>query len=106
MTILGAVSLFVLGSAGALLTKGLASIEDIDRSWMGNMNTPVGPFGRMDQIGLDTALHVVSNRQDSRSQRFAALLKSYVEEGKLGIKTGEGFYQYPAPTYKQADFLA
>ncbi len=95
----------VLGSAGALLTKGLASIEDIDRSWMGNMNTPVGPFGMMDQIGLDTALHVVGARTDSRSQRFATLLRQYVEAGKLGVKTGTGFYQYPQPSYKRKDFL-
>ncbi len=103
--IFNAMLMAVLGSAGALLTKGLASIEDIDRSWMGNMNTPVGPFGMMDQIGLDTALHVVGNRTDTKSQRFAALLRDYVEAGKLGIKTGEGFYHYPQPTYKQKDFL-
>jgi hypothetical protein len=38
------------------------------------------------------------------SQAFAALLKTYIEQGKLGEKTGEGFYSYPNPRYREADF--
>ncbi|NOS55844.1 MAG: 3-hydroxybutyryl-CoA dehydrogenase, partial [Cyclobacteriaceae bacterium] len=36
---------------------------------------------------------------------FAALLKMYVDQGKLGEKSGEGFYRYPNPAYKDIDFL-
>ena len=80
----------VLGAAGKLRTMDVASIEDIDKSWMVNWHMPAGPFGIMDSIGLDTAWHVTNNLPDASSQAFAALLKTYVDAGKLGEKTGEG----------------
>lgn len=95
----------VLGAAGALLTYDVASVEDVDRSWMGNFNMPVGPFGILDQIGLDTAWHVTHKMKDTKSQKFAALLQGYIDQGKLGIKSGEGFYKYPNPAYAQSGFL-
>ena len=95
----------MLGAAGDLQTRDVASIQDIDRSWMGNFKSASGPFGILDSVGLDTAWHIVSKRSDSRSVRFAALLKSYLDEGKLGVKTGEGFYKYPNPEFLNADFL-
>ena len=95
----------VLGAAGRLKTKDIASIEDIDRSWMVNFHMPTGPFGILDNIGLDTAWHVVKERDDVPSQAFAKLLKEYIDVGKLGEKTGEGFYKYPKPAYRDADFL-
>ena len=95
----------VIGAAGKLRTKEIASIEDIDKSWMVNFHMPKGPFGILDSIGLDTAWHVTHNLEDAGSQAFAALLKTYIDAGKLGEKTGEGFYTYPAPAYKNPDFL-
>lgn len=97
--IFNAMLMAVLGAAGNLLTKDIASVHDIDRSWMGNFKMAIGPFGMIDQIGLDTAWHVVSTMKDEKSQRFAVLLKGYIENGKLGIKTGEGFYSYPNPLF-------
>jgi 3-hydroxybutyryl-CoA dehydrogenase len=94
-----------LGAAGAIVTYDVATIEDVDRSWMGNFHMPVGPFGIMDQIGLDTAWHVTNNQRDERSKKFAAFLKTYVDAGKLGLKTGEGFYKYPNPAYEEKSFL-
>ena len=96
----------LIGAAGRLKTKEIGSIEDIDKSWMVNFNMPMGPFGILDNIGLDTAWHVTKDRDDHPSQSFAALLKTYVDQGKLGEKTGEGFYKYPNPVYKDADFLS
>lgn len=95
----------VLGAAGKLRTNDIASIEDIDRSWMVNFHQPMGPFGILDSIGLDTAWHVVKERPDSASQTFASLLKEYIDQGKLGEKSGAGFYTYPKPSYRNADFL-
>lgn len=95
----------ILTSAGSLLSNDIGTIHDIDRSWMGNFNTPVGPFGMLDQIGLDTAWHVSKNNDTPNSQEFARLLKKYIDQGKLGIKTGEGFYSYPNPEYQKAGFV-
>jgi 3-hydroxybutyryl-CoA dehydrogenase len=97
--------LALIGAAGKLLTREVGSVEDIDRSWMVNFHMPMGPFGILDSIGLDTAWHVTKNRTDSASQAFAKLLKSYIDEGKLGEKSGEGFYSYPNPAYKNPDFI-
>lgn len=102
--IFNAMLLALLGAAGKLLTKEVASIEDIDRSWMVNFHMPMGPFGIMDSIGLDTAWHVVHNLTDKGSQAFAGLLKTYIDQGKLGEKSGEGFYQYPNPKFKEEGF--
>ncbi len=95
----------LLGAAGRLKTKDIASIEDIDRSWMVNFHMPTGPFGIIDNIGLDTAWHVVKERDDAASKAFAKLLKEYINQGKLGEKTGEGFYKYPGPAYRDAAFV-
>lgn len=95
----------LIGAAGRLKTKEIGSIEDIDKSWMVNFNMPMGPFGILDNIGLDTAWHVTKDREDHASKDFAALLKMYVDQGKLGEKSGEGFYHYPNPAYKDVDFL-
>lgn len=95
----------LIGAAGALVTHDVASIEDVDRSWMGNFKMDMGPFGILDAIGLDTAWHVTRNQQDPRSKRFAELLRSYLDQGKKGVKTGAGFYTYPDPAYRQPGFI-
>ena len=103
--IFNAMLMALIGAAGALVTYDVSSIEDVDRSWMGNFKMASGPFGILDVIGLDTAWHVTNNQSDSKSQKFAALLKTYVDAGKLGVKTGEGFYKYPNPAYQQDNFV-
>jgi len=95
----------LLGQAGSLAVHDVGSIQDIDRSFMGNFGTPIGPFGMMDQVGLDTAHHIVSVRTDRKSVEFAAFIKAYIDQGKLGFKTGEGFYKYPNPEYMSKEFL-
>jgi len=95
----------LIGAAGALKTMDVGSIEDIDRSWMGNFKMDMGPFGVLDTVGLDTAWHITSAQLDKKSQAFGALLKTYIDQGKLGVKTGEGFYQYPSPKYKEEGFV-
>jgi 3-hydroxybutyryl-CoA dehydrogenase len=103
--IFNAMLVALIGAAGALVTSEVASVEDVDRSWMGNFKMPQGPFGILDAIGLDTAWHVTSSLKDDKSRKFAELLKSYIDQGKKGIKTGEGFYKYPNPAYAAKSFV-
>lgn len=95
----------ILTSAAELKLNGIGSIQDIDRSFMGNFGLPLGPFGMMDQVGLDTALHIAKNSESTRGDRFASVLKPLIEKGCLGIKNGKGFYQYPNPEFKKKEFL-
>ncbi|MDR7131916.1 3-hydroxybutyryl-CoA dehydrogenase [Algoriphagus sp. 4150] len=94
-----------IDAAGRLLTGEIAEVEAIDKSWMINFNMPAGPFGILDKVGLDTAWHITNSKRNTASRAFAALLKTYVDQGKLGVKSSEGFYTYPYPSYKQPDFL-
>ena len=92
-----------------LAANGVATPEDVDRAWMGVMKTGMGPFGIMDLVGLDTvytitdywARHLVVDRQLHRN---AAFLKPFVEQGRLGRKTGRGIYDYPGPAFEQKGF--
>jgi 3-hydroxybutyryl-CoA dehydrogenase len=103
--IFNAMLVALIGAAGALVTYDIASIEDVDRSWMGNFKMEMGPFGILDTIGLETVWHVTQTLNDTKSEKFAAILKGYIDAGKLGIKTGEGFYKYPNPPFQQSDFI-
>jgi len=94
-----------IDAAGRLLTGEIAEIEAIDKSWMVNFGMSAGPFGVLDDVGLDTAWHITNSRRNPSSRAFAALLKTYIDQGKLGTKSGEGFYTYPNPSYKDPDFL-
>ncbi len=95
----------LIGAAGALVTYDVASIEDVDRSWMGNFKMDRGPFGILDNIGLETVWHITNTLPDTKSQKFAAFLKTYIDAGKLGVKTGEGFYKYPNPAFQSKNFV-
>lgn len=93
----------------SLVANGVASVEDVDRSWMGITQMRVGPFGILDKVGLDTALDITEYwaniLDDPQLHTNADLLRDYVEAGRLGVKSGEGFYTYPEPAYAQPDFL-
>jgi 3-hydroxybutyryl-CoA dehydrogenase len=97
-------------SALTLASRGVASVEDIDRSWMGVMLMFMGPFGIMDLVGLDTAWHITDYwariLNDPQGKMNADFLKSYIDRGELGYKTGKGFYSYPNPLYTAPGFLA
>ena len=99
----------LLDSAQTLASNQVAAVEDIDRAWMGVMGTPIGPFGMMDGIGIDTAHKVTDywarQTEDPQQKANAAFLKQYVDKGHLGVKTGRGFYTYPKPAYQQRGFI-
>ncbi len=95
----------ILAKAGEMHMNNVGSIQDIDRSFMGNFHTPAGPFGMLDMIGLDTAWHIMSKRDSESVRPFANELKRKVDAGELGYKSGRGFYDYPRPEFTNADFL-
>jgi 3-hydroxybutyryl-CoA dehydrogenase len=96
-------------AALTLAANGVASIEDIDRSWMGVTRMPLGPFGMMDDIGLMTVWKVndfwARASNDPQRARNAEFVKKYVDQGFLGVKTKKGFYEYPNPAYRKPDFI-
>lgn len=87
-----------LKAALTLAANEVATIEDIDMAWQGVMNYPSGPFKIMDNIGLDTVYKVTeywaNKTNDKQSKKNLLFLKKYIDAGKLGIKTCEGFYSY------------
>ena len=97
-----------LDSAQALAANGVSSVEDIDRSWMAVFHMPIGPFGVIDSIGLETVWKVndfwASRLEQSQSRKNADFLKRYIDQGRLGEKSGRGFYDYPNPEYRKPDF--
>ena len=88
-----------LNSAQALLAKGVADPETIDKTWMLATGAPLGPFRILDVVGLTTAYNIVVMNPEAKDPetlpgKIAALLKSYIDAGKTGINAGEGFYKY------------
>lgn len=86
---------------------GVADYETIDRTCLIDLEIPMGPFGSIDMIGLRTICNVLSAyEQDSIMYKIGQKIqKEFVDQGKLGTETGEGFYKYPNPAFEQADFV-
>ena len=91
-----------------VVDSGVASFEDVDRAWMTMYHTPMGPFGKMDEIGLDVVKdieeHYASESNDP-ADLPPAILTDRVARGDLGMKTGRGFYSYPNPAWANPHFL-
>ena len=88
-----------LNDAIRMLEDGFATREDIDAAIHLGLNHPMGPLALADLIGLDTCLQIADVlHEEFREPRFAPppLLKRLVSAGRLGRKTGRGFYEYDA----------
>lgn len=100
----------LLDAATTLLVRGVADVETIDKTWMVATGAPLGPFGILDVVGLNTAYNITNmtalKTKDPEKAKAAAFLKeNFIDKGKLGTATGEGFYKYPDPAYQQPGFL-
>ena len=87
----------MLNEAILTLQEGVAKPEAIDGIMKLGMNHPIGPLALSDLIGLDTVLHIMNVLHEGLGDDKyapAPLLIEMVEQGKLGRKSGEGFYQY------------
>ena len=86
-----------INKAVDLLYEATASRDDIDKAMRLGANHPMGPLELADHIGLDICLNIMENfYEDSGNSGYkpSDLLKKMVSSGKLGKKTGEGFYNY------------
>jgi 3-hydroxybutyryl-CoA dehydrogenase len=81
----------------AVVAEGVARPEDVDGMFKVNWGVPAGPFQMMDLVGLDVVLDIENHYAAEfphLPEGVRELLQSYVDAGKLGVKTGEGFYTY------------
>ena len=92
-----------------LYAAGISDPESIDTAWTRGTGAPKGPFQIFDTVGLTTAYNIVHQYQSVPGifspllkkmmmpynfKKMEAILKKYIDEGKLGISSGEGFYKY------------
>ncbi|MFV0321608.1 MAG: 3-hydroxyacyl-CoA dehydrogenase [Alphaproteobacteria bacterium] len=98
-------------AAITLVANGVGTPENIDRLFLiCNKGAQLGPLGMVDVIGMKTTVNILSYwaEQHNDLQMFKNakfIQESYVELGKLGLASGEGFYKYPNPAYAQPGFL-
>jgi 3-hydroxybutyryl-CoA dehydrogenase len=79
-----------------MLEQGVASAEDIDRAMELGYRHPMGPLRLTDLVGLDVRLAILDHLHRELGEQFRAppLLRQMVRAGKLGKKSGEGFYKW------------
>ncbi len=89
----------VLKAALELVANDVVDAADVDRSWKSVTGMPLGPFGMMDQIGIDVIDQVLSNARwapplSVSDQQLLDVIRPLIQQGKLGVKSGAGFYDY------------
>jgi len=92
-------TLKALLEACLVLEEGVASMKDIDLGMMAGAGIIPPPFARADQIGLDEVLARLERAAADWGERFEppAILRRLVAQGRLGVKTGQGFFPYARP---------
>ena len=91
----------LLFSGMDLYVNGVSDPESIDKAWTLGTGAPKGPFKILDTVGLKTAYNIVlmyvkvpSFLAPYNFKGMEKMLKKYIDEGKLGMSSGEGFYKY------------
>jgi 3-hydroxybutyryl-CoA dehydrogenase len=90
------ISCLVGNEAYYMLMEGLASAQDIDKAIKLGLNYPMGPLELTDLVGLDVRLRNLQYLHEHLGEKFrpCPLLVKYVKAGRLGRKSGRGFYEY------------
>lgn len=89
----------IISTGIKMVEEGIAEVSDIDKAVRLALGHPMGPLELADFVGLDISQNANKSFRaaDPTNQLYGSkLLDRKVAEGKLGIKTGEGFYKYPA----------
>lgn len=97
-----------LTAAMELWVKDIADPHTIDKNWMISTGAPNGPFAIYDIVGMETPynLNLMRAKTDPTAQLAADKIKrEMIDQGKMGVSTGEGFYKYPNPAYLDPEFL-
>jgi 3-hydroxybutyryl-CoA dehydrogenase len=86
----------IANEAMNMYTDGVASMRDIDTSVKLGLNFPMGPFELGDLVGLDTRLRVMEYLHKTLGERYRPnpILAQHVKAGRLGRKSGKGYYDY------------
>ena len=91
----------LLFSGMDLYVNGISDPESIDKAWTLGTGAPKGPFRILDTVGLTTAYNIVKMYVKIPSflapynfKGMEKMLKEYIDAGKLGMSSGEGFYKY------------
>src|SRR5437763_6770012 len=82
-----------------VLEEGMASMKDIDLGMMAGAGIIPPPFARADQVGLDEVLSKLEHAAQEWGENFTppTVLRRLVAQGRLGVKTGQGFFPYARP---------
>jgi len=95
----------LVNEAARMLEGHVAERDDIDQAYRLGFHHPMGPFELVDLVGLDTTVAILDVLYEGlRDERYRAcpLLRTMVAQGKLGRKSGEGFYTYPPKSPRTA----
>src|SRR6195952_2531815 len=84
----------LLNAASDLLVDGIADPDMVDKTWRIGTGAPFGPFQIMDVVGLTTVYNISSQGGEKQREFADYIKKNYIDEGKLGVAVGEGFYNY------------
>lgn len=83
-----------LENALELVVDGVAEPETVDKTWRIATGAPTGPFQILDIVGLRTVCNIGAAGNDRQQRQARFLKKKYIDKGKLGLESGQGFYSY------------
>ena len=90
-----------------VVAEGVSTPQEVDRMFEINTGSAAGPFRMMDRVGLDVVLDIEEHycaEHPEYPEGPRKLLRSYLERGRLGVKSGAGFYDdYPRPAQRPTD---
>jgi len=99
-----------LSAAQNLWFNNISDFKSIDKTWMISTGSKSGPFGILDLVGMQTVYNITlmdAKRTNNPAlfERAEKIKTEFIDKGRMGISTGQGFYSYPNPEYKNPDFL-